>query len=82
MNRIHAAIDAEMASVPRTRGDEPYYQGGNTDGSEVFPAPAGMNRDQGAWLSRSARVPRTRGDEPLQARGFDTTSECSPHPRG
>ncbi len=48
----------------------------------MFPACAGMNRDDGCGWGAPNYVPRMRGDEPetLVSIGFGTG--CSPHARG
>ncbi|EEL1807486.1 hypothetical protein J3965_000838 [Salmonella enterica subsp. enterica serovar Typhimurium] len=38
------------------------YTGNERD---VFPAPAGINRDAGLYRQRTRRVPRASGDKPL-----------------
>ena len=49
---------------------------------EGFPAPAGMDRREGAELLRSAGLPRTRGDGPVSSSVSLRPVGASPHPRG
>ena len=52
------------------------------DEKEVFPAPAGMNRNAPLRQGQNMRVPRTRGDEPIDHAPASMLVVCSPHPRG
>ena len=49
---------------------------------KLFPAHAGMNRDQKLLDLQSNTVPRTRGDEPYEATIKAEYDGCSPHTRG
>ena len=50
--------------------------------ADVFPAPAGMNRNKKGGLTRRLSIPRTRGDEPKPYPDELVVSAYSPHPRG
>ena len=52
------------------------------DGSDLFPAHAGMNRSELICSAVVFTVPRTRGDEPEALRERDALRICSPHTRG
>ncbi len=48
----------------------------------VFPAPAGMNRDQAIVGNDDDRVPRASGDEPNCSTPAFAFTACSPRQRG
>ena len=48
----------------------------------MFPASAGMNRDQYDTMDTGMDVPRKRGDEPAIICGVLVWNQCSPQARG
>ncbi len=64
MNRALMTFSPLQCSVPRASGDEPITEMVPLAGMDVFPAPAGMNRDSISRSFPSSGVPRASGDEP------------------
>ena len=52
------------------------------DKDTVFPACAGMNRNDIGNIDRLLGVPRMRGDEPELRELSEERRQCSPHARG
>ena len=48
----------------------------------MFPADAGMNREQGKQVNAAGSVPRRRGDEPGNITIWINDDVCSPQTRG
>ncbi|EHH2134046.1 TPA: hypothetical protein H2W67_002155 [Salmonella enterica] len=55
------------------------YTGNERD---VFPAPAGINRDAGLYRQRTRRVPRASGDKPVSSVLISSLSCVFPAPAG
>ena len=48
----------------------------------VFPARAGMSRNQFTQLYKTDGVPRASGDEPVEKESREIMAKCSPRERG
>ena len=48
----------------------------------VFPAPAGINRDNTEPTGKNLRVPRASGDKPVGPFVLGASDRCSPRQRG
>ncbi len=53
-----------------------------TDITEVFPAPAGINRNLAMNSFNNAGVPRASGDKPVSKATVRRCTQCSPRQRG
>ena len=77
----NVAADQPGGSPPHPRGSTPHPVDFWTK-LPVSPAPAGINPEGAAGMTKPHRLPRTRGDQP----GFDhAANRCAgspPHPRG
>ena len=74
--------DMKMKRLPRTRGDNPWYEGDAGATGAGFPAHAGIIPSPRIRRRRCWRLPRTRGDNPQIAFNQAANAEASPHTRG
>ncbi|EGK7217270.1 hypothetical protein IO783_002137 [Salmonella enterica subsp. enterica serovar Amager] len=68
--------------VPRASGDKPRRYVALGVLARVFPAPAGINRQEDADAAPGEGVPRASGDKPGKVSRSRSTSMCSPRQRG